>query len=106
MPESVTGQQRFFVSELVEILVFARKEGQLQVIIVFGAPFFGYIINITVNQPFGQVEQGLIGGKLPQIVAEEDIVNQNAGNSLADLFTQLRVVAIENGRPVVRESAR
>ena len=63
-----------------------RRGRGFQLVVQVGAPGFGHVLDIAVGEPLRQVEQGRVGGHFAEVVAEEDVFNEDAGDAFADLY--------------------
>ena len=85
IPKGMTRKIRLLVRKLIEILISARKHGGLQLIVQCGIPGLGGVLDIAVGKPLRKIQQGLVGGELPQIVPEKDVFDQDTGDAFTDL---------------------
>ena len=93
-PEGMSGQFRLTEGELVESAVSAGEEGRLQFVVQCGVPGFGCVCDVSVRQPFWQVEECLVAGEFAQIVTEQQVVDQHPGQPLTYLTAEIGVVAV------------
>ena len=90
----MTGQQWFFKSKLVEIAITTCQHYSPKVIIQRGVPVFCSVRDISIGQPFGKIEQGLVSCKFSEIITKEKILYEVAGNTLSYLAAEIIMIAI------------